>query len=113
VNRSGRLSGTQSTWRNTLTIRPLPSLPEASEKIGLVEAKIVDVSGPGVNIRWYIDPAPATSCARPTKPPGLKGLLKATTDLSNWQTTDGITLPALHTNQLNGEESSSPEFTQR
>ena len=83
----------------------------ASEKIGLVEAKIVDVSGPGVNIRWYIDPDTGHIVREAYQTAGPQGPAQGTTDLSNWQTTDGITLPALHTNQLNGEESSSAEFT--
>jgi len=83
----------------------------ASEKVGPIDAKIVDISGPGVSIRWYVDPATGHIVREAYQTAGPQGPTQGTTDLSNWQTTDGITLPALHTNQMNGEESSSAEFT--
>ncbi len=83
----------------------------ASEKVGPIDAKIVDISGRGVSIRWYVDPATGHIVREAYQTAGPQGLAQGTTDLSHWQTTDGITLPALHTNQLNGEESSSAEFT--
>ena len=83
----------------------------ASEKIGAVDAKIVDISGPGVSIRWYVDPATGHILRESYQTAGPQGPAQGTTDLSNWQTTDGVTLPTVHSNQLNGEESSSAEFT--
>jgi len=83
----------------------------ASEKVGPIDAKIIDISGPGVSIRWYVDPATGHIVREAYQTAGPQGPAQGTTDLSNWQTTDGITLPALHTNQMNGEESSSAEFT--
>jgi hypothetical protein len=82
----------------------------ASEKIGTIDAKIVDITGPGVSIRWYVDPATGHILRESYQTMGPQGPVQGTTDLSNWQTADGITLPALHKNQLNGEESSSTEF---
>ena len=83
----------------------------ASEKIGAVDTKIVDVSGPGVSIRWYVDPATSHIVREAYQTAGPQGSAQGTTDLSHWQTTDGVTLPTLHANQLNGEESGSAEFT--
>ncbi len=85
----------------------------ASEKIGpaearMVEARIVDVSGPGVVIRWFVDPATGRILRESYK---TNGNGQGTTDLSGWETKDGITLPKLHTNQMNGQPSSSAEFT--
>jgi hypothetical protein len=76
-----------------------------------VDTKIVDVSGPGVSIRWYVDPATSHIVREAYQTAGPQGSAQGTTDLSHWQTTDGVTLPTLHTNQLNGEESGSAEFT--
>ena len=78
-----------------------------TEKIGAIETHIVDVSGPGVAIRWYVDPATGHILRESYKANGADGV----TDLSNWETTDGISLPKLHTNQMNGQPSSSAEFT--
>ena len=84
----------------------------ATEKIGSVDTRIVDVAGPGVTIKWYVDPASGHILREKYMTVGPHGPGEGTTDLSNWQTTDGISLPALHTNQLNGNESSTAEFTE-
>jgi zinc protease len=83
----------------------------ATEKIGAVDTKIVDISGPGVTIRWYVDPTTGHILREAYPTSGPQGPTQGSTDLSNWQTHDGITLPALHTNHLNGQESSTAEFT--
>ena len=83
----------------------------STEKIGSVETRIVDVSGPGVAIRWYVDPATGHILRETYKTSGSQGPAEGTTDLSNWHTTDGISLPSLHTNLSNGQEESSAEFT--
>jgi zinc protease len=82
-----------------------------TEKIGAVETHIVDVSGPGVAIRWYVDPATGHILREAYKTNGPHGPSEGVTNLSNWETTDGISLPKLHTNQMNGQDSSSAEFT--
>ena len=83
----------------------------ATEKIGSVETHIVDVSGPGVTIRWYVDPASGHILREAYKTHGPHGPAEGTSDHSNWEATDGISLPKRHTNQLNGQPSSSAEFT--
>lgn len=83
----------------------------ATEKIGTVETRVVDVSGPGVAIRWYVDPATGHILRESYKTNGPHGPAEGVTNLANWETTDGISLPKLHTNQMNGQDSSSAEFT--
>ena len=83
----------------------------ATEKIGPLETHIVDVSGPGVSIRWHVDPASGRILRETYKTNGPHGPAEGTTDLSNWETTDGVSLPKVHTNQLNGQPSSSAEFS--
>jgi zinc protease len=82
-----------------------------TEKIGDVETKIVDVSGPGVAIRWYVDPATGHILRETYKTSGPTGPAEGSTDLSNWKTTDGVSEPTLHTNKMNGQDSSTTEFT--
>jgi len=52
----------------------------------------------------------AASCANPTKP-AARTSAEGTTDHSNWETIEGISLSKLRMNKLNGEDSSSAEFT--
>ncbi len=82
-----------------------------TDKIGTVETQIVDVSGPGVAIRWYVDPATGHILRQSYRTMGPTGPAEGSTDLANWTTTDGVSLPALHTNKMNGKDSSVAEFT--
>jgi len=92
----GKSSGMPSTSPSMLTIRPLSSPPEPAKDRGC-GYEIVDVSGPGVSIRWYVDPATSHIVREAYQTAGPQGSAQGTTDLSHWQTTDGITLPTLHT----------------
>ena len=81
-----------------------------TEKVGSVAAGIVDVSGPGVSIRWYVDPATGHIVKETYRTVGQSGPAEGTTELSNWQTSDGVSLASVHTNKLNGQDSSSAEY---
>jgi hypothetical protein len=41
----------------------------------------------------------------------VNGSFHGETDLDDWKTSDGITLPALHKNKQNGQDSSVVQFT--
>ncbi len=73
-----------------------------TEKIGDVDAAIVDVSGAGVTMRWYVDPATGRVLRETYEGMGQSGPFQGETDLSDWTTTDGITLPATHSNKQDG-----------
>jgi hypothetical protein len=82
-----------------------------TEKIGDVEAQILDVEGAGVSTRWYVDPH--TGCVLRESYPatGRSGPVQGETDLADWKTNDGLTLPYLHKNKQNGQDSSTVQFT--
>ena len=42
---------------------------------------------------------------------GRSGPVQGESELSDWKTSDGLTLPYLHKNKQNGEDSSSVQFT--
>jgi zinc protease len=81
-----------------------------TEKIGSVEAGIVDVSGPGVKMRWYVDPQTGRILRESYTAMGQSGQFQGETILENWETHDGLTLPRTHKNKQNGQESSVAEF---
>jgi hypothetical protein len=83
----------------------------ATQKVGDVETRIVDVTGPGVTIRWYVDPASGRILRETYQAMGQSGPFEGGTTLSNWKTENGLTLPAIHANQQNGKDTSSAEFT--
>ena len=82
-----------------------------TEKIGGVEASIVDVSGPGVRMRWYVDPQSGRILRESYTAMGRSGQFHGQTDLENWETHDGLSLPRTHKNRQNGQDSSVSEFT--
>jgi len=80
-----------------------------TEKVGTVDTRIVDVAGPGVTIRWYVDPASGRIVRETYQAMGQSGPFEGATNLSNWKTDNGVTLPATHANQQNGKDSSTAE----
>ncbi len=82
-----------------------------TEKIGDVETHILDVRAGEVSIRWFVDPKTGRCLPRSLRDDRPRRSGPAQTDLSDWKTTDGITLPALHKNKQNGQDSSTVEFT--
>ena len=84
---------------------------DGTEKIGDVETRIVDVSGGDITIRWFVDPESGHVVRETYQTLGRSGPVAGETDLSDWKTTDGITLPTLHKNKEDGKDSSTVEFT--
>lgn len=82
-----------------------------TEKVGDVDTQIVDVGGGDMTIRWFVDPQSGHILKETYETLGRSGPVPGETDLSNWETTDGITLPKLHKNKENGKDSSTVEFT--
>jgi zinc protease len=82
-----------------------------TEKIGDVEAAVVDVGGSVPWIRWYVDPKSGRILRESYKGMGQSGPFQGETELSDWRTTDGITVPYLHRNKQDGKDSSKVEYT--
>lgn len=80
------------------------------EKIGDIETRIVDVSTGDMTIRWFVDPQSGHVLREIYQTLGRSGPVPGQTDLSDWQTTDGITLPTMHKNKENGQDSSTVEY---
>jgi len=81
-----------------------------TEKVGDVEAALLDVGGAVPWVRWYIDPKNGFILREKYKAMGQTGQFDGETDLSDWRTADGLTLPYLHKNKQNGQDSSTVEY---
>ena len=81
-----------------------------SEKIGDVDAAIVDIGGAIPWVRWYIDPKTGYILREKYKGMGQSGPFDGETNLSDWRAADGLTMPYLHKNQQNGQETSVVEY---
>ncbi|HEX8817979.1 MAG TPA: hypothetical protein VF753_21000, partial [Terriglobales bacterium] len=82
-----------------------------TEKVGGLDAQVLDVSGSGSQIRWLIDPATGRIVREKYQANGPSGPFEGETDLEDWKDTNGITLPALHKNRQNGKLASTVETT--
>ena len=83
-----------------------------TEKVGDVETKIVDVNADGTPIRWYVDPKSGHILRETYTAVGSSGPFQGQTDLSDWKTFDGFSLPSKHVNKQNGQDSSVVTFTE-
>lgn len=81
------------------------------ETIGGIPTRIVDISSGNMAIRWFVDPKTGHVVQEAYEAIGRSGPMHGETILSKWETTNGITLPALHRNKENGQDSSLVEFT--
>jgi zinc protease len=81
-----------------------------SQKIGDIDAAIVDIGGAIPWLRWYIDPKTGYILRENYKGMGRSGPFDGETELSDWRTADGLTLPYQHQNKQNGQPTSTAEF---
>jgi zinc protease len=81
-----------------------------TEKIGDVDAAILDIGGPIPWVRWYIDTKSGHILREKYKAMGQSGPFDGETNLADWRTADGLTMPYKHQNKQNGQETSNAEF---
>jgi zinc protease len=82
-----------------------------SGKIGDTVGQIVNINGPGVSLRWFVDPQSGHVLGESYESMGPGGPEKAETQFADWKTADGLTLPYKRINTVNGEPSSTSQFT--
>ncbi|PYX33717.1 MAG: hypothetical protein DMG81_20905 [Acidobacteria bacterium] len=83
-----------------------------SEKVGEVDAKILDVNADGTAIRWYVDPQSALILRESYTATGPSGPFHGETELSDWKVFDGVNFPTRHVNKQDGKDSSTVTFTE-
>ncbi len=76
------------------------------------ELAIVDVSGPGVSMRWFVDPQSGKVVRETYKAMGQSGPVDAQTDFSDWKPVEGgLNLPFHRATKQNGQDASSAQFS--
>jgi zinc protease len=81
-----------------------------TEKIGDVDAAILDIGGAIPWVRWYVDPNSGHILREKYKAMGQSGPIDGETDLKDWRAEDGLTMPRQHENKQNGQPTSTAEF---
>jgi zinc protease len=84
---------------------------EGTEKVGDIEAQIVDVNVEGAAIRWFVDPSTGHILKETYRTLGQNGPVQGETDMEDWKALGGVTIPLVRKNKQNGEDSSSAEYT--
>lgn len=81
-----------------------------TEKIGDVEAKILDVSADGADTRWYVDPQSGKVLRVAFQTMGMGGPAMQVMDNSDWKTVDGISLPCKQAVKQDGQDAGSNDM---
>jgi len=83
-----------------------------TDKAGEKMVAVVDVSGPGVNLEWFVDPQTGEVVRATYKTMSPSGMVDAETDFSDWRPVEGgLTLPFHRDNKQEGKDSSTVQFT--
>jgi len=82
-----------------------------TEKVGNIDARIVDVNAAGAAIRWFVDPQTGHILKETYMTLSQEGPAQGETDMDNWKPISGLTLPLTRHNKQNGEDSSTAEYT--
>jgi len=80
-----------------------------TEKIGEVNAAILDIDGAIPWVRWYIDPKTGYVLREKYKAMAQSGPFEGETNLADWRAADGVTMPYKHQNKQDGKETSNAE----
>ena len=84
---------------------------DGAEKVGDVEARIVDVNAAGASIRWWVDPNTGRILKETYPTLSQSGPVQGETDFDNWKSVNGLNIPLTRHNKQNGQDSSTAEFT--
>jgi zinc protease len=81
-----------------------------TQRVGNVDAVILDVRGKDVEVRYFVDPATGRVLRASGRGMGPTGPGEQAIDFTEWRTFDGLTLPSKGTVTMNGEPSGSMEI---
>jgi zinc protease len=83
-----------------------------SEKIGEIEARILDLSVEGSDVRWFVDPASGRILRSSSRTMGPAGPAEQAMDYSDWRTVDGIAFAYKRAIKRDGEDAGAIELTE-
>jgi hypothetical protein len=82
-----------------------------TEKVGDIDARIVDVNAAGASLRWFVDPQTGRILKETYPTLSQGGPAQGETDMDNWKPISGLTLPLVRHNKQNGQDASTSEYT--
>jgi zinc protease len=82
-----------------------------TEKVGDIDARIVDVNSAGVAIRWFIDPQTGHILKETYRTLSQGQPAQGETVMEDWKPVNGLNVPFVRKNKQNGQDSSKSEYT--
>ncbi len=82
-----------------------------TEKVGDIDARIVDVNSAGVAIRWFVDPKTGHILKETYRTLSQGQPAQGETDMEDWKPVNGLNVPFIRQNKQNGQDSSKSEYT--
>ncbi|MGA2375384.1 MAG: pitrilysin family protein [Candidatus Sulfotelmatobacter sp.] len=82
-----------------------------TEKVGDIDARIVDVNSAGVAIRWFVDPQTGHILKETYRTLSQGQPAQGETDMEDWKSVGGVNVPFARQNKQNGQDSSKAEYT--
>jgi zinc protease len=82
-----------------------------TEKVGDIEASIVDVNAAGVAIRWFVDPQTGHILKETYRTLSQGQPAQGETEMKDWKSVNGVNVPFVRQNKQNGQDSSKSEYT--
>ncbi|HKZ33387.1 MAG TPA: pitrilysin family protein [Vicinamibacteria bacterium] len=83
-----------------------------SEKIGEVEARILELSVEGSDVRWFVDATNGRILRTTSHTMGPAGPAEQTLDYSDWRMVDGVAFAFKRTIKRNGEDAGAIELSE-
>jgi zinc protease len=82
-----------------------------SEKVGDIDARVVEARGEGTSVKWWIDPAAGRLLRKSSQGRGPDGApTERITDFSDWKDFGGINQPTKTVTRVGGEEFATAEL---
>jgi zinc protease len=92
---------------------PAVSVRDAGpEKVGEVEARVLELSIEGSDVRWYVDPASGRILRSASRTMGPAGPAEQAFDYSDWRMIEGVAFAFKRTIRRDGEEAGAIELTE-
>lgn len=83
-----------------------------AEKVGDVDARVLELSLEGADVRWFVDPASGRILRSSSRAMGPSGPAEQTMDYSDWRTVDGVAFAWKRAIRRNGEDTGAVELTE-
>jgi hypothetical protein len=80
-----------------------------TEKVGDIEAEVLDVNADGAQVRWFIDPQTGRILRAVWRTTGPEGPGEQVVDYSDWKTVDGLSVPFKEVRSLAGQRQAAVE----